>query len=94
MVKRDISLFNRLKRRISLKNQKIPVGSVLKRLRKTRKLSQEELGFLSSIDRTFMSKIERDIQEPGLGTIFSIANALNMKAYELIKEIEENLEID
>lgn len=41
-----------------------------------------------------MSNLERDIQEPGLGTIFSIADALNMKAYELIKEIEENLEID
>lgn len=54
-------------------------------------LTQEELAFRSSIDRTFMSKLERGIQEPSFTTIVLLADALEMRASELVKEIEESL---
>lgn len=72
-----------------MEDKKIFIGEVLKRLRKSKKLSQEELAFRCNLDRTFISMLERDIKQPTITTIFGIAGALEMKPSELVKEIEK-----
>jgi transcriptional regulator with XRE-family HTH domain len=72
----------------------IHIGKTLSKLRKQKDLSQEELGFRSNLDRTFISMLERNVRGAGLRTIFRLAKALEMKPHEIVKEIEENEEID
>jgi transcriptional regulator with XRE-family HTH domain len=82
-----------LKRRISLKKETMYIGEILKRLRFSKQLSQEELAFRSGLDRTTISYIETNIQAPSLNSTFALAKGLGIKASELIKEIEENPEL-
>jgi CheY-like chemotaxis protein/DNA-binding XRE family transcriptional regulator len=63
-------------------------GAVIRRLRRENNLSQEKLASESGIDRSFLSNIEGGKQQPGLVTIFSIANALNIIPSKIIKEVE------
>jgi transcriptional regulator with XRE-family HTH domain len=72
----------------------IHIGKTLNKLRKQKDLSQEELGFRSNLDRTFISMLERNVRGAGLRTIFRLAKALEMKPHEIVKEIEENEKID
>ena len=69
----------------------IYIGKVLKRLRTNHKLSQEELAFRASLDRTSISLLERGLRTPTLDTIFKIASVYDMKGWKVVKEIEEYL---
>ncbi len=48
----------------------------LRKARKARGVSQEELGFLCELHRTEISLLERGGREPRLGTIVKLAGAL------------------
>jgi len=61
----------------------IEFGLQLKALRKERGLSQEQLGLIAGLDRTYISGIERGVRNVSLINIFRIANALNVPAYDL-----------
>lgn len=74
-------------------NYKIEIGDVLKKMRQEKHISQAKLAQDISINPTLMSKLERNICEPSLETIFLIASGLDMKASEFVKEIEESLEM-
>ncbi|WHY77357.1 helix-turn-helix transcriptional regulator [Neobacillus sp. WH10] len=74
-------------------NHKIQIGEVLKKIRKAKRITQWKLAHDISINPTSLSKLERNICEPSLETIFLIASGLDMKASEFVKEIEENLEL-
>jgi len=63
-------------------------GDTLNRLRKERRLSQGELADRCSLDRSYISTLERNLKQPNLSTIVALANGLDMKAYELIREME------
>ncbi|MED4227916.1 helix-turn-helix transcriptional regulator [Neobacillus cucumis] len=65
-------------------------GAVLKTLRKQQNLSQECLAFNSSLDRTYISILERDIKKPGYDTIIALSAGLGIKASELFKHLEEH----
>ena len=67
------------------------VGEVIQGLRESRKMTQEVLSGLAGLDRTHYSKIERGLRSPTLDTLFKIAHALNMKPFEIVKEIESRL---
>ena len=54
------------------------LGKVIGALRKQAGISQEELAFRASIDRTYISQIERGVGNPSLLVIFKIAQALNV----------------
>jgi transcriptional regulator with XRE-family HTH domain len=76
-----------------LVNQKpLYIGIVLKKRRVEKCISQEELSFRSSTTRTYISMLERNIKKPSLEKTFAIAAALEIKASEFIKEIEEHHE--
>ncbi|MEH7352111.1 helix-turn-helix transcriptional regulator [Neobacillus drentensis] len=74
-------------------NHMIQIGEVLKKMRQEKHISQEKLARDISINPTSLSKLERNICEPSLETIFLIASGLDMKASEFVKKIEENLEM-
>lgn len=67
------------------------IGKTIRRLRKEKHLSQEVFSGLAALDRTHYSKIERGQRVPTLETIFKMAQALEIKPSELIREIENDL---
>lgn len=64
-------------------------GHIIQKFRKRKRLTQEELSGLATLDRTHYSKIERGLRSPTLETLFKIAYALDIKPHELVKAIEE-----
>ncbi len=64
------------------------VGKVIQEYREKKRLSQEVVSGLADIGRTHLSAIERGVRKPTLETFFKIADALDIKASELMKLIE------
>lgn len=60
-------------------------GNRIKTLRKARGLSQEELAELCSLDRTYISGIERGLRNVALRNIESLAQALEVSISELFE---------
>jgi transcriptional regulator with XRE-family HTH domain len=60
------------------------VGRNLARIRKEKKLTQEELAFDCELDRTYISGIERGIRNPTIMIIDKIARALKISASKLL----------
>jgi transcriptional regulator with XRE-family HTH domain len=66
----------------------IIIGKVIQRIREQKGISQEVLSGFADIGRTHLSMLERGLRKPTLDTLFKISNALNVKASEIVKEIE------
>ncbi|MCU1248854.1 MAG: putative transcriptional regulator [Edaphobacter sp.] len=66
-------------------------GKVLHRLRTAKGLSQEELGFRSETNRTYISDMERGNKEPCLTMLFRISRALETAPSLLFKSLEAML---
>lgn len=66
----------------------IALGKLIKSKRKDRGLSQEELGFLANLDRTYISGLERGIRNPSLTALVSLADGLNITVSELLNDLE------
>ena len=64
------------------------VGKVIQEYREKKRLSQEVVSGLADIGRTHLSAIERGVRKPTLETFFKIADALDIKASDLMKLIE------
>ena len=64
------------------------LGKAIRKARLERGVSQEELADRSSVDRSYMSSIERGKQNPGIISVLQIAYALEMTATELMAEAE------
>lgn len=67
----------------------ILIGKPLRKIRKQRLQSQEDLADYSKLNRKYISNLERNSQSPTLETIIKLAIALEIKPSEFIKEIEE-----
>ena len=61
------------------------LGHNIKRLRKSRNLSQEELALRATLDLTSISETESGLRNSSLKTIQKLAKALNVEPYELLK---------
>ncbi len=72
---------------------KLAFGTILHKYRLQQHLSQEKLAELANLDRTYISQIERGLKSPSIQTLFALAQALHIKAYLLISEVENELEI-
>lgn len=64
----------------------------LRKARRLKEISQEELGFRCQLHRTEISLLERGGREPRLGTIVKLASALDTTPNELCKGISWNVE--
>ncbi|WP_102273690.1 helix-turn-helix domain-containing protein [Cytobacillus massiliigabonensis] len=67
------------------------IGPTLKRLRKAKLLTQEDLADNSTVHRKTISLLENNLQEPLLGTISSLAEGLAIDLSDFIKEVEEDV---
>ncbi len=63
-------------------------GEAVKAERERKELSQERLGDLAKLDRTYVSGLERATRNPTLATMEKIAKALKVPLSELIAEAE------
>lgn len=66
-------------------------GLRVKQLRLAQGISQEELGALANLDRTYISGIERGKRNVSLRNILQIANALKVSVSDLFDIPEFNL---
>ena len=64
-------------------------GIILQNVRKKNSLSQEQLGELSNLHRTYISDLERGIRNPTITTIFSLCKALKITPTEFLKGFED-----
>lgn len=67
----------------------VKMGKFFVDLRRMNRWNQEELEFLTELDRRTISNIENDITKPSLETLVKIAHAFQMRPSELMLEIEE-----
>jgi len=68
--------------------QNIIFGKVLRRLRKSKGVSQETLAFESGLARSYISLLELGQRSPTLDTLFSLCNALGISLIDLATQIE------
>ena len=70
---------------ISKKEILIKFGDKVRKIRKTKGLSQEELSFRANLHRTYIGMIERAEKNITLVNIEKIANALEVNIKELLE---------
>lgn len=64
----------------------IRLGRRVRVLRATRGWSQEELGARCSLDRTYVSGIERGVRNPTLSVLDALASGLGVSIADLLTE--------
>ncbi len=67
------------------------IATVIRRLRKNRRLSQEVLSGLAGMERSHLGMVETGGRVPNLYTIWRIADALDMRPSELVAMIEDEM---
>ncbi|GAA5528595.1 helix-turn-helix transcriptional regulator [Herpetosiphon gulosus] len=65
---------------------------VLKDLRVSLGISQEELGFKANYHRTYISQLERGLKIPTLTTVFELAHVLKITPAEFIERVQQAFE--
>ena len=68
------------------------VGRAIRRLRNGKGLSQDVLSGLAGIARTHLTMIENGSKQANFETLWRIAQALDMRPSELVREIEREIE--
>ncbi len=68
-------------------------ASTIQSIRKSKGLSQEELAYKASLDRTYISGVERGIRNITLNSLESIINALEISLATFLSELTSNLEL-
>lgn len=63
-------------------------GKVLRRLRRDRDLSQENLANAVGMERSYISKLEKGDFQPKLKTILALSDELGIRASELVDRVE------
>lgn len=67
----------------------VGLGVALRRLRTEKRMSQEELGLQTRVHRNSIGGIERAERSPSVATIATLADALGVRASELLRIAEE-----
>lgn len=67
----------------------IRIGKSIREARKRRRLSQEALAELAGINRSFLGEIERGEATPSIQTLQKLANGMDVKLSELIRQYEQ-----
>ncbi|MCK4085509.1 helix-turn-helix transcriptional regulator [Acinetobacter radioresistens] len=62
----------------------IQFGQLVRKYRKERNMSQEQLALFCNIDRSYLGRIERGEVNPTLEKIYELAKALNILMKDLI----------
>lgn len=70
---------------------KAEAGRIIKEFRLKSGLSQDQVVDKIDMSKAYLSEIERGIKMPSLVTIFRIASAIDVKAWQIVKAIEEEV---
>jgi len=65
----------------------------MKRIRVAKGVSQEQLAFDATVDRSYLGSIERCDENPSVDTLDKIAVVLGIALVELFQPIESKIEI-
>jgi transcriptional regulator with XRE-family HTH domain len=63
----------------------------LRDIRKSKNISQEQLGLEAGFDRTYISLIERGINSPTIRTVVRIADVLDVAPSRLVVRMEQTM---
>lgn len=69
---------------------KLKVGRAIRKHRQLLNLSQEDLGAIVGIHRTYVSEVENGRRNIGIVNLYKIAKALKISLSELMKEAEKD----
>lgn len=69
----------------------VAFGDYLKEVRKSRDKSQAELAYDASMDRTYISLLERGLSSPSLLVLDSLAKSLGLTMTDLVSGFEAQL---
>jgi len=64
------------------------LGQNVRKIREAKKLTQEKLAELSSLDPTYISGIERGLRNPGIKNVARIAKALGLTTSLLCEGVD------
>jgi len=70
----------------------VALGKVIRHVRKARQMTQEALAFESGVNRTYLSQIERGLQNPTVETLFKLTRALKVPAADVIQAVERDVD--
>lgn len=65
------------------------LGRVLAAERKRANLSQESLAFECGLHPTYVSQLERGLKSPTVRTLLAVAQALDIKASDILRRVED-----
>ena len=65
---------------------KLAIGQAIRYYRKSKKWSQEYLGFKAGLDRTYIGEVERGERNITLRSLTNISDALNINLYTLLEK--------
>jgi len=66
-------------------------GDILRKYRKKKGFSQEQLAFRSNLNRTFIARLETAKRQPTLTTLVQLARALEISAASMVAEVEQKV---
>lgn len=67
------------------------LGFLVRKHREKLHISQEELATRSSLDRTYISGIERGVRNPSLTALLSLAYGLGINTSDLLENLESQI---
>ena len=70
----------------------VAFGRVLRRLRRKKGYTQEELGFEADLRRTFVSVLELGQQQPSLTTILKLGRVLDTRPGKILDLVEQEIQ--
>ena len=70
----------------------VAFGRVLRRLRRKKGFTQEELGFEADLRRTFVSVLELGQQQPSLTTILKLGRVLDTRPGKILDLVEQEIQ--
>jgi transcriptional regulator with XRE-family HTH domain len=74
-----------------VENPNAALGKVIAALRKSARLSQEELADRAAIHRTYVSQVERGLKSPTIVVLFRFAHALDTTPSKILRQLEIKL---
>lgn len=68
------------------RRQAATLGSFIRMQRQLAQLSLREMAALTAVSNAYLSQVERDLHQPSLKVMQSIADALNIPAVDLLRQ--------
>lgn len=69
----------------------VAFGRALRKLRKNRQMSQEELAFEAGVERNYVSLLELGRNSASVKVVFKLASALKLRPSQLIEAAENEI---